>query len=126
MIVENWKYDVHAKKDCVSGDKHFFVTLFFNTHFSKTTASQQIIFFNRKLSTIVILKACKFKVNLWTLCFVPYKKYPNPSLNNEIKLLDKCCKLVWVVTGAEGCVECGMSWLSAMLPLSKSTPSVAL
>ena len=64
------------------------------THFSKTTAPQQVIF-----STIIIFKLCKFNVNLWTLCLLSYKKYIDPlkvvfkalhcviSLENEQSLL---------------------------------------
>ena len=53
---------------------------------SKTTAPQQVIF-----STIIIFKLCKFNVNLWTLCFLSYKKYIHvdplkPELINEIQL----------------------------------------
>ena len=51
-----------------------FMTLF--THFSKTTAPQQVIF-SGQLSTIIIFKLCKFSVNLWTLFFFSYKKYLN-------------------------------------------------
>ena len=47
------------------------------THFSKTTAPQQVLF-PGKLSTIIIFKLCKFSVNLWTLCFLSYKKYIYP------------------------------------------------
>ena len=44
------------------------------THFPKTTAPPHIIF-SGKRSTIIIFELCKFSVNLWTLCFLSYKKY---------------------------------------------------
>ena len=53
------------------------IFLTFCTNFSKTTAPRQVIFFE-KLSTIIIFKRCKFNVNLWTLCFLSYKKYIDP------------------------------------------------
>ena len=47
------------------------------THFSKTTAPQQVIF-SGKLSAIIIFKLCKFSVYLMTLCFLSNKKYIDP------------------------------------------------
>ena len=44
------------------------------THFSKTTAPQCY----GKLSIILCFKWCKLNGNLSTLCFVSYKKYPDP------------------------------------------------
>ena len=38
---------------------------------------QQVVF-SGKRSTIIFFKLCKFNVNLWTLCFLSYKKYPDP------------------------------------------------
>ena len=43
----------------------------------KTTAPQHVIL-SGKLSTIIIFKLCKLSVNLWTLCFLSYKKYIHP------------------------------------------------
>ena len=60
------------------------------TNFSKTTAPQQVIF-SGKLSTIIIFKLFKFNGNLWTLCFVSYKKYPDPL---------KCLERHWVTVRA--------------------------
>ena len=47
------------------------------THFPKTTAPQHVKF-SGNLSTIIIFKLCKFSVNLWTLCFLSYKKCIHP------------------------------------------------
>ena len=69
------KFVLHAKI--------IFVTCF--THFSKTTAHQQVIF-KGKLSAIIICKLCEFNVNMWTLCFVSYKKYPDP-LNYKVQIV---------------------------------------
>ena len=30
------------------------------------------------MTTVNIFKLCGFNINLWTLCFVSYKKYPDP------------------------------------------------
>ena len=47
--------------------KIMFVTLFYS--FLKNSEPQYVIF-EGKRSSIIILKLCKFNVNLWTLCFV--------------------------------------------------------
>ena len=64
------------------------------THFSKTTAPQEVIF-EGKLSTI-IFKRCKFSVNLRTLCFV-LQKYPNPlskDVNSKVFFVKK---IIWKI-----------------------------
>ena len=63
------------------------------TYFSKTTEPQQVIF-SGKLSTIIILKLCKFNVNLWTLCFfVPQKVHrPFKGVEKKKKIKSQNCK----------------------------------
>ena len=46
-------------------------------HFINTTAPQQVIF-SGKLSTVIILKRCKYNVKLLTLWFMFYTTYPDP------------------------------------------------
>ena len=55
------------------------------THSPKTRAPQHVMF-SGKLSTIIIFKLCKFSVNLWTLCFLSYKKYIHPLRQPPISL----------------------------------------
>ena len=43
------------------------------THFSKTAAPQQVIFY-----TIIVLKQCNFNVNLWAFVFCVMQKLPKP------------------------------------------------
>ena len=54
------------------------------------------------LSLIIIFKLCEFNVNLCTLCYVSYKKYPHPlrcsyQVIKDISLVnvdgDECLKL---------------------------------
>ena len=52
-----------------------FMTLFYS--FLQTTSPRQVIF-SGKLFTIIIFQLSKFSVNLYTLCFLFYKKYKDP------------------------------------------------
>ena len=56
------------------------------THFSKTTALQQVIF-TGMLSTIIIFKLCKFNVNLLTLCYVLQKVLKS---SKSTQILKRC------------------------------------
>ena len=58
------------------------------THFPKITAPQHVIF-SGKLSTTIVFKLCKFGVNLWTLCFLSYKKYIDPLNSNTLLTLSQ-------------------------------------
>ena len=61
------------------------------THFSKTTAPQQVRF-SGKLSTIIVFKLCKLNVNLLTLCFCVKQKVHTPfnDLLTFIQIIIKC------------------------------------
>ena len=51
------------------------MTLFYSFLKNYSTSASNI---SREAFYIIILKLCKFNVNLSTLCFVSYKKYIEP------------------------------------------------
>ena len=52
------------------------MTLFYSFLKNYSTSARNL--FREAFYTIIIFKLCKFNVNMWTLCFVSYKKYPYP------------------------------------------------
>ena len=61
-------------KYCLTETK-LFSDLFYSFLKNYSTSASNIL---REAFYIIIFKLCKFNVNLWTLCFVSYKKYPDP------------------------------------------------
>ena len=77
------------------------------THFSKTTAPQQVIL-SGKLSTIIIFRLCEFNVNLWTSWFLSYKKYPDPLMlyiTKTVTWYRYASYKNWKITNLSGCVS---------------------